>query len=224
VTDIIHRTLNTARSAKVTVDIVVGLPSGNYHVSRLTYTGKGLYNVPLTCKSPTCPIDVHDTYHPNGEIHGKLTRGKLSSHPGGQVVGEAQPHTTNREYVLWERRGKPWGCLTGVQRLGQLMEGCSRFTNIETMAGGYPIFSASDADYVFELDRSSLPSEMVDIAFYLCAPHSEQDLGEEMEREMHQSAAPWEVAPPRVTVERAELLTDLTPWLAIVVYCKQGAS
>lgn len=224
VTEIVHRTLKTAKPHRVTVDIVVGLSSGKHHITRLTYTGKKLYDVPLTYKSPECPVDVHESYYQSGDMHGKLTRGRLSSHPGGHKLGEAQPHTTSREIVLWEGEGKPWGCLTGAQRLGQLTEGCSGFTNIETVAGGYPTFRASDADYVFELDRSLLPSETVAVAFYLCAPHSEQDLEQEMEREMHQNAAPWRVPPPRVTVERAELLTNLTPWLAIVLYCKQDAS
>ena len=81
--EIVTQELDAKLLGQLTIDIVVNLTSGRYHISRLTYTKKGLYNVPLTYKAEVSPIDVHVSYHPSGEAHGKLTRGELKVFPGG---------------------------------------------------------------------------------------------------------------------------------------------
>ena len=87
------------------------------------------------------------------------------------------------------------------------------------MAAGYPLFGGSDANYVFEIERSSLPSEMIDLAVYLVA----KDNQEALENELRQNIAQWPISRGHITVEKAVLLTNLNPWLAIVLFCKKDS-
>lgn len=104
---------------RLTIDMVLKLQSDSYHVSRLTYSNKGFYDVARTYESPCCPIDVHTSYHPSGKLHCKLTRGKLLVYPGAQILGEAKPHTEAKEVILWQRQGQPWRSLKGSEKVAQ---------------------------------------------------------------------------------------------------------
>ncbi|MBI2917970.1 MAG: hypothetical protein HYY01_08240 [Chloroflexi bacterium] len=208
--------LKTATPDQLMVDIVVNLPSGRYHIGQLAYTKKGLYLVPLTYKATASPIDVHDSYHPGGEMHGKLTKGELLVYPGKQVLGKAKPHTQDKEALLWQRKGQPWDSLKGVERLSPHQKGAQGFASIEATAAGYPIISLSSADHVFEIEGHSLQSKMIDLAVYLVAEGNSKALEDELCKNM----ALRPVSTGCVTVEKAELFTNLNPWLAIVLFCK----
>ena len=208
----------TARPKKLTVDVLVNLPSGLHHISRLTYSGTGLYHVPLTYKSPESPIDIHTSYHPSGEAHERLTRGKLVAYPGEQVLCKAEPHTNDREVDLWQRKGQPWDSLRGVDRIAQHENGVQGFTNIEAMAAGYPIYSDSDTDYAFEIDAQPLPSQLVDIEYFFVEPGNKQAL----EAKIGEIVDSWQNPRESVTVEKAELFTNFSPWFAIVLLAKRA--
>ena len=198
-----------ARQGKLAIDVVAKLPSSSHHISRLTYKSSGLYDVPLTRRTG---MDVHTSFHPNGEIHEKLTRGKLLLYPGGQVLGEAKPHTRVKEVILWQGKGQSWDYLKGVEKITQHQG----FVNVKAMAAGYPIYGGTGADYVFDIDAQSLPSDWVDVEYFLVEPGNRQALEAIMSEMMESGRRPHE----SVTVEKVVMFTNLSPWLAIVSFSK----
>lgn len=214
-----------ARPGQLIIYIVASLPSGLHHISTLKHNSRGLHDVPMTYKLPGCPVDMHTSYHPNGETHLHLTKGKMWIADGQQtqILDEAcysSKRHPGREVPLWEAQGQSWSSLDGVEEI------CPHtgFVDINSLAAGYPVLSTGhDADYVFEIVAQSLPSTNIDIRKFLVKPHDvnalQQYIGEIME---HQEALLTWPAHQRLTVEKAELFTNLSPWLAIVVFCAAG--
>jgi|GEM_PF-6355943 len=116
---------------RLLIDIILKFSADSYHVSRITYGSKSFYDVARTYESPDCPIDVHTSYHPSGEMHCKMTRGKLLVYPEGRVLGEAKPHTEAKEVILWQRKGQPWRSLKGVEKVALHPRGVHSFTNVK---------------------------------------------------------------------------------------------
>jgi len=203
-----------SKPGRLTIDVVVKQLSGPYHISRLTHGRKGLYDVARTYESPGSPVDIHASCHPGGEMHCKLTRGKLVLHPEGQILGEAQPHTKAKEVILWQRQGQPWQSLKGVERFAQHPRGVVNCMNISALAAGYPVYSHRDADYVFEIGTESLPSSDADIEYFLVEPGNVAAL----EDAIRESACSWQRPRGSLTLERAGQLANLSPWFAIVVF------
>ena len=81
----------TAKPDKLTIDIVVNLPSDPHRIQNLKYDKKGLYYALITHKKRVIGIDIHTSYHPSGEIHSKLTRGKLRQATAKFGDGKTEP-------------------------------------------------------------------------------------------------------------------------------------
>ncbi len=205
------------KPGRLRIDVVVKFSSGSHHLGRLTHGSKGLYDVARTYESLGCPIDIHSSYHPDGEMHCKLTRGKLLLYPGGQVLGKAQPHTRAKEVFLWQRQGQPWQSLKGVEIFGQYPKGVQSFTSARALAAGYPVCFHRDADYVFEIGAESLLSDMVAIEYFLVEPGNVAAL----EDAIRESSGGWHNPHESLALERAELFTNLSPWFAIVLFAKE---
>jgi len=153
-------------------------------------------------------------------MHCKLTRGKLLLLPGGQVLGQAQPHTKVKEVLVWRRKGQSWQSLKGVERFAQYPKGIQSFTNIRALAAGYPVYSASDADYAFEIGAESLVSGDVDIEYFLVESGNVAALQDVIKETTHS----WDIPHESLTFRRAELFTNLSPWFAIVLFAKEANS
>ncbi len=147
------------KSNKLTIDIVAKLISGSYHISTLTYSRKGLYEVPLTWKSG---VDVHTSYHPSGEQHTKLTRGKLFLFPGKKTLGIAKPHTVHNELTIQRTIRQPWDFFRGCERLKWPN---INFLNIEGL-DGYPIMTKSKSDHQFIIDYRSVNGTDISIEYF----------------------------------------------------------
>ncbi|MFA4836808.1 MAG: hypothetical protein WC749_12155 [Dehalococcoidia bacterium] len=218
--DIIIRSPKPNKHGHFFVDVMAGFPGGLRHISRLNYTDKGLYDVPLTLKSG---VDLHNSYHPRGEQHGKLTRGKLFLSPENQLLGKAKPHTENKEVLLWEKKGQPWDSLKGVQDVGYQPNGFG-FANIDALEAGYPIVTPSDDDCVFTIDANTLRSKMISVRYFLVETDNVgafkqrideittnfRDLDTKVTWRPHQY----------LTVEKAAIYTTRSPWLAIMLFSK----
>ena len=211
-------------SDRLTVDVVVHLPDGPHHISRLKYTGKNLYDVPMTCKVEESPIDTHTTYHSSGEMHSKLTKGKLMIAAGNRIVEVCQAHYADkasrmpaREEKLWQRKGQPWKSLRGVERIAQRQDGIEGFVNITALAAGYPPYSDIDADHVFEIDVESLPSDMCTVQLFLVEASAVNALKECIEEITNSWKRPCEF----MTVEKVEQFTNFSPWFAIVLFSRK---
>jgi hypothetical protein len=207
----------SAKPGRLTIDVVINFLRRSYHISRLTHSSKGLYEVARTYESPGCPIDMHSSYHPSGEMHCKLTRGKLFLYPGGQVLGQAQPHTNAKGVLLWQRKGQPWQSLKGVEKFGQYSKGVQSFTSIRALATGYPVYCDMDTDYVFEIDAESLLPDMIAIEYYLVEPGNIAAL----EGAIKEPTDSWHIPHELLILERAQLFTTLSPWCAIVLVAKE---
>lgn len=205
--------LSTANLSQFKIDIVAKVPSGMHHLTRLKWDSGGLYDVPLTWKEG---MDAHNSYEASGEMHGKMTRGRLMAYPGEMLLGKAEPKTKDKELILWQRKGQPWHSFKGVDRCSWRDKGAPGFFNIKSQAEGYPVYDCSDADYMYEIDTQSLPCEMIDIEYFLVEPGNVNALQERV-KEIVDS---WVWANELMTVERAELLTNLSPWLAIILFSK----
>jgi len=207
-----------AKPGRLTIDVVVNLPSGSYHITRLTHSNKGLYDVARTYESSDCPVDIHSSYHPSGRMHCKVTRGKLSLHPGGQILGETQPHTKAKEVLLWQRQGQPWESLKGVEKFALYPKGVQSFVNVRALVAGYPVYCHTDADYMFKIDAESFLSGELDIEYFLVEPGNVASL----EDAIKETADSWHNPHESLTLERAELfITNFGPWFAIVLFAKR---
>lgn len=211
---IVIRKPKTGEPGRLTIDIVLNSQSGLHHLGRATYGPRGLYVVAQTHKCRDCPIDIHTSYHHSGEMHCKLTRGKLFKWPPGQFLGQAQPHTKDKAVLLWQRKGQFWDSLKGIEKLDVLHpKGCQGFTNnTEAQVTSYPIYTSSDEDYVFKIDIRRRISKMIDIQYFLVEVGDRQSIEAEIIEII--DSQPNE----SVTVEKAELFTNLSPWFAIVVF------
>jgi hypothetical protein len=217
-----------ANQSQLIIDIVVNLPSGLHHVATLKHSTDGLHEVPLTYKHSSCPVDIHTTYHANGETHIDLTKGKIYIADGQQtqILDEAYYPTREdrgRAVRLWGAQNQSWSSLNGVEEIHPH----TGFVDINSLAAGYPVLSARHAaDYVFEIVAQSLPSTMISIRKFLVKPHDTtalpQYIGEIMDGWEHEETLVTWPAHERLTVEKAEVLTSLSPWLAIVVFCASG--
>lgn len=205
----------TGKPSRLTIDIVLNSQSGLHHLGRVTYGHRGLYVVARTYECLDCPIDIHISYHPNGEMHGKLTRGKLFQYPPRQFLGQAQSHTKDKEILLWQTKGQLWDSLKGVEKFAPHPKGGQVFVNTEAQVVSYPIYTSSDADYVFKIDILSRTSKMIGIEYFLVEVGNRQSL----EAEISEIIDSW--PNESVTVEKAELFTNLSPWFAIVVFAKR---
>lgn len=207
-----------AKRGRLTVDMVLKSLSGPRHISRLTLSSKGLYDVARTYESSTSPVDIHRSYHPSGEMHSKLTRGRLALHPGGQCLGEAQPHTGTKQVLLWRRKGQPWQSLRGVEKFGPFAEGFDSFTNVQALKTGYPAYRDTNADYVFEIDADLLlPSGMIAIEYFLVEPGNAAAL----ESIVKDSVNSWRGTSKPLLSASVQLFTSLKPWLAIALFTKK---
>ncbi len=214
----------TTKPNQLTIDIVVNLPSSIHRLSRLTYGTRALYDVPQTYKSPESHIDIHTSYHRDGEMHQVLTRGKLMESPSERLIGKAEPHTKDRKCTLSQGKGQPWSSLKGVQRIASPFNVRPKFGNIEKMSSGYPVYRGSDADYLFEIDAKSLPSACIAIQYFLVETSNIKALEEATGKivnswkdgETNVTWRPQEF----ITIERVELFTNFSPWLAIVLISK----
>lgn len=139
-------------------------------------------------------------------------------HPGGHILGKAQPHTKAKEVLLWQRQGQPWQSLEGVEKFALYPRGVVSFTNVRALAAGYPVYSYRDADYVFEIGVERLPSGEAGIEYFLVEPGNIATL----ERAIRESTGSWHIPRETLTLERAELFTDLSPWFAIVLFAKEA--
>lgn len=201
---------------RLIIDMILKFGTDSYHISRITYGSNGFYDVARTYESPDCPIDVHTSYHPSGEMHGKMTRGKLLVYPEGRVLGEAKPRTEAKEVILWQRKGQPWRSLKGVEKVALHPRGVRSFTNINALATGYPMFVLTDADYIFEIGDEFLSSNF-GIEYFLMEPSNVTAL----EAALTDGISGWHISGESTVIERADLFTDLNPWVAIVLFGKR---
>ncbi len=104
-----------ANPSQLIIDVVIKIASSTRHLTRLKWDSGGLYDVPLTWKDG---MDTHNSYEASGEMHGKLTRGKLMAYSGEILIGKAEPKTADKEVLLWQRKGQPWLSLKGVEICG----------------------------------------------------------------------------------------------------------
>ena len=220
----------TAKPDKLTIDIVVNLPSGRHRIQNLKYDKNGLYRALTPHKKGVKGIDIHTSYHPGGEIHSKLTRGKLrqatakfgdgkTEPPQIETLGEATPSDKDTEIVLWKKQGIPLNSINGVVEINPTQQGLQQMTNIAAVAATYPILHKSDADYVFEIDGRS--TSWIDYTYFFVEPGNTNAL-EERIREIIDRGNNFEskvTRRPRMfeSLEKAVLFTNLSPWLAIVL-------
>jgi hypothetical protein len=208
----------TGRQGRLIIDIVLKSPSESYHLGRVTYSGRGLYAVAQTHQCLDSPIDTHISYHPNGEMHGKLTRGKLFKWPPGQFLGQAKPHTKDEGILLWQRKGQIWNSLKGIEKFAQHPNGIQTFVNTEALRTLYPIYKNGGADYVFEIEVQFPTPKLIDIEYFLVEVGNKQSLEDEIDEIVGSQPGYVEL----FTVEKAVLFTNLSPWFAIVVFAKRN--
>lgn len=221
----------TASPNQLIIDIVVKFPSAMYQIAQLRQDGGGIYHVPLTWRKG---VDIHTSYEQSGEQHKKLTKGKLMVFPANQMQNIAEAHYKNKahwkkqEVILWQRKGMPWGSLKGVERIAPHQKGVQCFVNVEALASGYPIWSGSSADYAFEIDANSLPSAMVGIVYFVVEPDNLAALEDVIcetrySWNRHETEITWRQR-EFMTVEKADLFTNLIPWFAIVLFSRRAES
>lgn len=97
------------------------------------------------------------------------------------------------------------------------MRSIQSFTNIKALATGYSKYAQKDVDYVFEICADSLYSDEVGIEYFLLEPGNAAAL----ENAVEESSRGWHIPSESITLEKAELFTDLSPWFAIVLFGKQ---
>jgi len=224
-----------ARTDELTIDIAVKLSSGLHRVSKLRYGKDELYLIPTTHKKGKPGIDLKTSYHGSGEIHSKLTRGKLRQATfkfgggktellGIETLGEATPTEKDTEIVLWRKQGTPLNSIEGAVEINPDQQGAQQTTNIAAVAANYPSLQKSDADYILEIDTESTP--WIDTKYFLVQPGNVDALKERIKEITDR----WNDTNTKVnwrphefmTVEKAELFTNLSPWLAIVLFSKKA--
>ena len=137
-------------------------------------------------------------------------------YPEGRVLGEAKPRTEAKEVILWQRKGQPWRLLKGVEKVALHPRGVRSFTNINALATGYPMFVLTDADYIFEIGDEFLSSNF-GIEYFLMEPSNVTAL----EAALTDGISGWHISGESTVIERADLFTDLNPWVAIVLFGKR---
>ncbi len=207
--------INTQRLAqlnprRLVVDIVLCDGSNSYHLERATQYHRNLYLVPQTHRAERGPVDMHISYHADGRMWNKLTRGRLMIYPGGRTLGEAQPHSRRRMRPLWERAAQPWDALKGVERIAPHQTGVRAFVTMAARAEGYPIYDCRDADHIFNIDANSYSHFGIE---WMMVEAGNRVALKDAIREMDQFVA----------VKKAELFTDLSPWPAIILYVGREA-
>ena len=224
-----------AKKDLLTIDIVVRLPSALHRVSKLIYGRNELFLIPTTHKSGKPGIDMHMSYHRSGEIHGKLTRGKLrqaifkfgngkSKLLKVETLGEATPTAKDSEILLWKKQGTSMDLIEDVLQVNADEQGTQGFINIEVVAATYPILQKSDADYIFEIDAKSTP--WIDTKYFLIKPGKVDAL----KRCIKELVYKWNDTNTKLnwqhyesmTVEKVELFTNLNLWLSIVLFSKKA--
>ncbi len=220
----------TAKPDKLTIDIVVNLPSGRHRIQNLKYDKEGLYRALTTHKKGVVVIDIHTSYHPRGEIHSKLTRGKLrqatakfgnvnAEPPQIETLGNATPNDRDTAIVLETEQGIPLDSIKGVVEIYPAQQGVHHIDNIAVIAANYPILRKTHADYVFEIEGETTP--WINIKYFFVEPDNESTL-EARIQEIINRGNNFEskiTLRPRMfeSLEKAVLFTNLTPWLGIVL-------
>jgi hypothetical protein len=222
------------RQAKVdqlTINIVVKASSGLHRICKMRYTKDELYLIPTMHESGKPGIDLHTSYHTSGEKHYKLTRGKLMKAPAKfvdgktepsriETLGAATPMTQGSAILLWKEQGTPLNLVEGVVELNATQHSVQSRTNSGVVATGYPIIQKSNADYVFEIDAESTPR--IDVNYFLVKPYNVIAL----EKHLKEIINKWNNSESKVnwrphefkSLEKAEMFTNLSPWLAIVLF------
>ncbi len=203
-------------SKKFVVDVVVKTNHIRTHLSRLTLSRTGLYDVPQTYGSLKGAIDVHTSYHPDGTMHEKMGRGELHHWPGDILLGQAKPHTDFPEFVVWERQGQPWASLKGIEVVGSRPNSDPLFVHGGTSASGYPPYQnqATDADHIFLLDNDAFPQTMVSLQIFLVEPDNIRAVEHVIATNLD---APRLLLRP-LSLDKATVYTTRKPWLAIVSF------
>jgi len=222
-----------AKADQLTIDIVVKLTSGLHRISKLRYGKNELYLIPTTHKKGKPGIDLHTSYHASGEIHGKLTSGKLrqvkfkfgggkTEPPQIETLGEAITSARDTEILLWKEKRIPLNSIEGVIDVTLDKQGVQYASNIAVVATGYPTIQKSDADYTFEINAQSTP--WVDIKYFFVEPSNVDAL----EGHIKDIIDRWGNVESKLTplpksknLEKAVLFTNLNPWLAIVLFSIQ---
>ena len=219
------------KADQLNIDIVVKLASGLHRITELKYGRNELYIIPTTHRKGEIGIDLKTSYHGSGEIHGKLTRGKLrqatakfedgkAEPPQIDTLGEATPTDKDTEILLWKEQGTPLNSIKGVVEINPTQQGVQHMTNIAAVAETYPILHKSDADYVFGIDTQSV--QWIDIKYFFVEPGNTDTL-EECIKELIDSYNNVKSKSNRLahkfkSLEKAVLFNNMNPWLAIVLF------
>ena len=190
-----------------------------------------MYYALITHKKGAVGIDIHTSYHPSGEIHSKLTRGKWrqatakfgngkTEPPQIETLGEATPTDKDTEIILWTDQGTPLNSIKGVVEINPTQQGVQQMTNIVAVAATYPMLHKSVADYVFGIDTQSV--QWIDIKYFFVEPGNTDTL-EECIKELIDSYNNVKSKSNRLahkfkSLEKAVLFNNMNPWLAIVLF------
>ena len=235
----------TAKPDELTIDTVVKLESGLHRLSKHIYSKKNgkneLYVIPTMRLKGTQPLKT--SYHGSGQTHGKLAIGKLKQANfkfdagktellGIDTLGEATPDS---DILLWQKQETALNSIKGVVEINPTQQGILQMTNIGIVAATYPIVKKVRADYVFEIDGRS--TQWIDMRGFFVEPDHENAL-EERIKELVDSYNAKSKSSLLVnkfknvrkdvfftnlrlwpaSVENAVLFTNLSPWLAIVLF------
>ena len=222
----------TAKQDKLNIDTVVNLPSGQHRIQNLKYDNKGLYYTPITHEKGVAGLDLHISYHPSGEIHCKLTRGKLrhatvkssngkTAPPQIETLGEATPTDKDTEIVLWTKQGTPLNEIKGVVEIIPAQQGAHEMTNIAAVDATYPVIQKSKADYIFEIDVE--PTPWIDITHFFMEPGNVDILEERIKSIANnwnkiKSNPKLPQLPKFKYLEKAVIFTNLIPWFVIALF------
>lgn len=222
-TEISIHNINLATPGLLKIDIVLKFASELRHITTISQKLAGLYDVPLTRKAG---VDIHTAYHPSGQMHRKLTKGKLTA-IGEKItsIGEARykmrAHDRPKGILLWEAQRQRWDELKGVEENNPH----NGFVSIDSLREGYPVYTGTKADYKFEIEYSSCPSAMIDIKTFLVEPGNQLALSSKIQmvcdcwnRDVLNASL---YSNEYLAVEKAELFTSLDPWLAIVLFVRR---
>lgn len=131
-----------------------------------------------------------------------------------ETLGEATPMARDTAIMLWKDKGTPLDQVKGLVQAYPKHNTGQTLTNIKLVAATYPVIEKSDADYMFEIDAQSTP--LIDTSYFLVEPGNTKALEECIETSMEK----WGKSkrPELMSLVRAEVFTNLIPWLAIVLF------
>lgn len=204
--------MKQAKIPPLIVDLLVTLEDGDHHVVRWKYGSRGIYAVPRSFVLDG--VASHDSYHPDGERHGKLTTGQLTLYPGGLLLGTAQDKSHPKQEVwLWRSAGSAWHSLHGVEALHPNSANV-RF-DIVSLGQSYPVIQLSDPhdSEKIVIEPEKLHGRMVLIEAWLVEAGNEQALQEAVNEVRKTWARPW----GRPELDSLHVFKQRNPWFAVAV-------